>query len=55
LETGIWAEKYTTYLLFAAFTNISFVFSFITYLFIEAPFANIVNEFVRAKSPDENI
>ena len=53
LEDGIWAESWDTFLLFAAFLLGSFIFSFITYLFIEAPFANILTEFLKARSARE--
>merc|ERR1719446_1064683 len=54
LEQGIWADQFNTNLYFFSFITVSFCFSFITYLFVETPFANILNEFVRAKTPEEN-
>ena len=53
LEDGIWAESWDTFLLFAAFLLGSFIFSFITYIFIEAPFANLLTEFLKARSAKE--
>ena len=54
LEQGIWADKFNTNLYFFSFLTISFCFSMISYIFIEAPFANILNEFIRAYTPVEN-
>ena len=53
LEQGIWADVFNTFLYFFAFITLSFCFSFLTFLFVEAPFANILNEFIRAKHPTE--
>ena len=53
MEDGIFAEGQDTFMLFAAFLLGSFVFSFFTYLVIEAPFANILTEFLKARSAFE--
>lgn len=49
LENGVWAQVFETNMFFAAYLTFSFGFSFVTYLLIEAPFANILNDFWRAK------
>ena len=51
LEQGIWAEKLDTNLKFLSFLTFSFIFSLFLYLFVEAPFANLLNEFVRSRLP----
>ena len=55
LEQGIWADKYETNLRFLGFLTLSFLFSLLTYLFIEAPFANILTEFFRARLPQKSL
>jgi|APCry1669189733_1035249.scaffolds.fasta_scaffold87215_1 peptidoglycan/LPS O-acetylase OafA/YrhL len=47
LENGIWAQKMQINLDFFAYLAISFIFSFITYLLIESPFSNLLNDFFR--------
>ena len=49
LENGIWAQVFETNLSFVAHLAFSFIFSAITYLLVEAPFANILNDFFRSK------
>lgn len=49
LENGIWAQVYETNMAFLANLALSFGFSFFTYLLIEAPFANLLNDFFRQK------
>lgn len=49
LENGVWAQVFETNLLVAAYLAFSFAFSFITYLLVEAPMANILNDFLRTK------
>ena len=53
LEHGDWAQRFVIDMYFCAFFTISFLFSFATYIFVEAPLANIVNEFFRSKSSAE--
>lgn len=48
LSHGDWVQQFDLYLLFAAFATLSFCFSFATYLFIEAPMANLLNVFLVA-------
>jgi hypothetical protein len=51
LERGIWADWYCTTLFFFAFGTFTFCFSFGTYMFVEAPLANLFNDFLRSKEP----
>lgn len=51
LERGIWADWYCTTLFFFAFSTFTFCFSFTTYMFVEAPLANLFNDFLRSKEP----
>jgi len=53
LEDGIWAQHFETNLYFAAFLTFCFGFSFLTYIFVEAPFSNLLNEFLRARAANE--
>lgn len=53
LQHGEWAQRFTIDLYFCAFLALSFLFSLITYIFVEAPFANLLNFFFRAKSVSE--
>jgi len=53
LQHGDWAQRFVIDMYFCAFFAISFLFSFATYIFVEAPLANIVNEFFRSKSSAE--
>lgn len=49
LENGMWAQVFDTNLFFVAYLAASFGFSFVTYVLIEAPMANILNDFWRSK------
>lgn len=49
LENGIWAQVFETNLNFIAFLTFSFGFSFLTYILVEAPMANVLNDFWRSK------
>ena len=46
LEHGDWVQQFDLILLFGAFIALSFCFSFCTYLFVEAPMANLLNVFI---------
>ena len=51
LETGFWAQSLIN--MCFAYLAISFLFSLVTYLFIEAPWSNLLNDFIREKKlPD---
>jgi peptidoglycan/LPS O-acetylase OafA/YrhL len=47
LENGIWAQVFETNMSFVANLAFSFGFSLVTYLLVEAPFSNILNDFFR--------
>lgn len=49
LENGVWAQVFETNMAFMANLGFSFAFSLVTYLLIEAPFSNILNDFFRSK------
>ena len=53
LENGVWVQGFETFLLVIAYTSYAFCFSFITYILIEAPFANVLNDFLRSKIQKE--
>lgn len=53
LTNGIWVEQYDLILLFLSYIVLSFAFSLITYLFVEAPMANLLYAFIVAKSKKE--
>ena len=53
LTQGIWVEKFDLILLFMSYLMLSFMFSLVTYLFVQAPMASIVNQFLVAKSKNE--
>ena len=54
-QYGEWGQKFNVVLYFIAFLTLSFMFSILTYLFVEAPMANILNEFFRAKTSEEKV
>lgn len=47
LQNGLWAQRMQTNLDFFAYLVISFIFSSITFVFVESPFANVLNDFFR--------
>ena len=49
LESGLWVQMFETNLTTLAYFTFCFIFSFLTYLIVEAPFANILNDFIRSK------
>jgi len=53
LENGVWVQGFETFLLVIAYTSYAFGFSFITYILVEAPFANVLNDFLRSKIQKE--
>ena len=49
LERGLWVQMFDTYLLYLAMFTYSILFSLITYLFIEGPFAKLISVFYLSK------
>jgi peptidoglycan/LPS O-acetylase OafA/YrhL len=47
LQNGLWAQRMQTNLDFFAYLATSFIFSSLTFVFIESPFANLLNDFLR--------
>ena len=52
LTSGRWAQRFQVDCFCFAFLTISFGFSFLTYIFIEAPLANVLNDFYRKLKPE---
>jgi peptidoglycan/LPS O-acetylase OafA/YrhL len=49
LSNGVWVESFDLQLLFLSFLTLSFMLSMVTYLFVEAPMSNLLNNFIAAK------
>lgn len=49
MSNGVWVENFDLKLLFLSFLSLSFLLSSITYLFVEAPMSNLLNNFIAAK------
>lgn len=54
LQHGEWVQGFNMSLLFLSFLALSFCFSTITYLFVEAPMANLLNALFVANTKDKN-
>jgi len=52
-QYGEWGQKFNVFLYFIAFLTLSFMFSILTFLFVEAPLANVLNEFFKARTEEE--
>lgn len=50
LTNGMWVVPSDIFLLFLSYLTVSFLFSFVAYIFVEAPMANLLNAFIIAKS-----
>lgn len=50
LTNGVWIESSDLILMFLSYLIVSFLFSFVTFIFVEAPMANLLNQFLIAKS-----
>lgn len=53
LTNGYWVEGPDVFLLFLSFLITNFTFSFVTYVFVEAPMANLLTQFVINKQKKE--
>ena len=49
-QNGLWLSKNDLYLLFLAFTALAFIFSSLTYIFVEGPMAFLIEKFMRRYS-----